>query len=337
MSTNEILNKMIRRHLLNIKPSATLAINEKSAQLQSEGQEIFRLGFGQSPFPVPQSVVETLKEHAPVKDYLPVKGLYALREAISYWINLRTGNDYTADNVMVSPGSKELLFLTQTAFDGDLMLLSPSWVSYQPQGMINLKKVITIPSYEEGGYLLQPELLEKACQNHSGSGKMLLLNYPGNPSGTTYNEDQLGKLAEVARKYGVFILSDEIYGELHFKGQHISIATFYPEGTIISTGLSKWCGAGGWRLGAFVFPDSLKELMNVMAMIASETYTSASAPIQYAAISAYKGRGDIEEYIRSSRCILKNIGNYVCNRLQALKISCPNPDGGFYLFINFEN
>ena len=93
----------------------------------------------------------------------------------------------------------------------------------------------------------------------------------------------------MAKKYKVTILSDEIYSRLTFNDQYKSISNFYPEGTIVSTGLSKWCGAGGWRLGFFAIPNKLKYLKNSLKILCSESFTSVSAPIQYAAIEAYNG------------------------------------------------
>src|SRR5690606_12101120 len=107
-----------------------------------------------------------------------------------------------------------------------------------------------------------------------------------NPHGYTYCNEELKAIAAVAREYRMLVLADEIYGEVHFLGKHTSIAQYYPEGTIVSSGLSKWCGAGGWRLGTFAFPAQLQWLKNAMATAASETYTSTSAPIQYAAVKA---------------------------------------------------
>jgi len=132
----------------------------------------------------------------------------------------------------------------------------------------------------------------------------LVLNYPGNPDGLTYTADELKEIARVAREYEIILLSDEIYGQLHHKGGHVSVARYYPEGTIISSGLSKWCGAGGWRLGTFTFPQSLDWLMESMAAVASETYTSVSAPIQYAGVQAFRGSMAIERYLWNARRIL---------------------------------
>jgi aspartate aminotransferase len=141
----------------------------------------------------------------------------------------------------------------------------------------------------------------------------------------------------VAKKYKTILLSDEIYGELHHKGKHVSIARYYPEGTIISGGLSKWCGAGGWRLGTFVFPSSLRWLIDAIAAMASETFTSTSAPIQYAAVRAFRRGSQIEKYLWRCRWILEELGNKISKELEKERIIAPKPDGAFYLFLDFEN
>jgi aspartate aminotransferase len=143
-------------------------------------------------------------------------------------------------------------------------------------------------------------------------------------------------LAAVAQQHKILILSDEIYGELNHKGEHVSIAQFYPNGTIITGGLSKWAGAGGWRFGTAVFPEELKDLQTVVQTIASETYSSTAAPIQYAAIEAYKEHTELETYRVNARRILTTIGNYIYQRLHKMGITTPKPEGGFYFFINFE-
>lgn len=139
--------------------------------------------------------------------------------------------------------------------------------------------------------------------------------------------DELKALAKVARKYKVILVSDEIYGELHHRGQHVSIARFYPEGTIISGGLSKWCGAEGWRLGTFVFPQCMRWLLEAMVTVASETFTSTSAPIQYAAVRAFSGGMEMEQYLAQSRRILRALGRHVWRRLQATDAVCRSPWG----------
>jgi aspartate aminotransferase len=146
---------------------------------------------------------------------------------------------------------------------------------------------------------------------------------------------ELRELARVARKYRVVLLSDEIYGELHHRGQHVSIARYYPEGTIISAGLSKWCGAGGWRLGTFAFPPALRWLQDAMAVVASETYTSTSAPIQFAAIRAFQRDASIDEYLINSRRVLRALGRRIWRELVDAGVRVTEPAGGFYLFPDF--
>ncbi len=316
--------------------SATLAVNEKSRELEKKGRHIYKLGLGQSPFPVPRPVVEELKANAHQKQYLPVKGLPELKAAVADYHHRTQGMECSGEDVLIGPGSKELMFLLQLVYYGDLVIPTPSWVSYAPQAHIIGRHVSWLPTREDDDWRLTPEVLDKLCRMDPGRPRIVILNYPSNPTGRTYPVEQLRELAEVARKNRVVLLSDEIYGELHHDGQHVSIARFYPEGTIVSSGLSKWCGAGGWRLGTFVFPDSLHWLLDAMAAVASETFTSTSAPIQYAAVRAFRGGIQIERYLWNSRRILKALGNYLANRFKKGGLGVPMPQGAFYLFPDFD-
>ena len=316
--------------------SATLAINEQSARLRQEGRQVFRLGLGQSPFPVPQPVVEALRANAAQKDYLPVRGLRELREAVGAYYRRTQGIERSGEDVLVGPGSKELMFIMQLVYYGDLVIPTPSWVSYVPQAQIIGRQVRWLPTHAQNQWRLTPDELGALCREDEDRPRILILNYPSNPTGGTYRAEELRGLARVARKYRVILLSDEIYGELHYQGRHVSIARFYPEGTIVSGGLSKWCGAGGWRLGTFVFPPSLRWLLDAMAAVASETYTSTSAPIQYAAVRAFQGGIEIERYLWQSRRILKVLGHYIMWRLRECGAIVSAPQGAFYLFPDFE-
>jgi len=326
----------INLNVRGIQPSATLRINELSNQLRAEGRDIVKLGLGQSPFPVPERVVDALREHAHEKDYLPVKGLKALREAIAGYINRSERMRCTWEDVLIGPGSKELLFMLQLAYYGDLLIPRPSWVSYAPQARIIGRSVHWLPTHAENNWQLTAEELDIICRDDPSRPRILILNYPSNPTGCTYTDDQLLAIANVARKYKLILLSDEIYGEVHFEGKHKSIARYYPEGTIISTGLSKWAGAGGWRLGTFIFPPELRPLQDAMAIIASETYTATSAPIQHAAITAFTGGDDLEEYLKQSRRVLKAVGEYLHRRLMSMGAVVQKPEGAFYLFPDFS-
>ncbi|WP_321374525.1 aminotransferase class I/II-fold pyridoxal phosphate-dependent enzyme [uncultured Draconibacterium sp.] len=331
------------RHFVNLNlnvrglnQSATLLINERSNELIQKGETVYKLGLGQSPFPVPEIVQEALRQNAHQKDYLPVMGLYKLREAIADFNYRHQGLECTADDIMIGPGSKELIFILQLVYYGELIIPTPSWVSYSPQARIAGRHVNWVPTSEESEWKLSPEKLDLICRSDPDRPRVVILNYPSNPTGATYSEDWLIELAKVARKYNIILISDEIYSLLDHNGDHISIARYYPEGTIVSSGLSKWAGAGGWRLGTFTFPSNLKWLQKAMGTVASETFTSTSAPIQYAAVTAFENHPEIDEYLHHSRRILKSLGNYFANRLREKYVTVPTPKGGFYLFPNFS-
>ena len=281
------MNKIIKDQINKLKPSATLAINEKSNELKKKGKKIFKFGFGQSPFPVPDSIILALKNSAEKNTYLPMQGLEALRSAIANDLNKNNNNQFDSDDIVVGPGTKELMFLTQLAFNGDILLPAPSWVSYEPQAAIAKNKVHWIQSSSSTNWYPTGKQIEDKIKTIKEKRLILFLNSPNNPSGTVC--ENLKEIASIAKKYKLVILSDEIYSRLTFDKKYTSISSFYPEGTIVSTGLSKWCGAGGWRLGFFAIPKQLNEIKNSLKILCSESFTSVSAPIQYAAIEAYQG------------------------------------------------
>jgi len=325
-----------RRQLnLNVRgllPSATMAIDARSEDLRRQGRRIFKLGLGQSPFPVPEPVVAALREHAREKDYLPVPGLFELRRTVAARYQEAFGVEIRPEDVLVGPGSKELMFLLQLVYYGDLLVPTPAWVSYAPQAQILGRRVHFLPTSSKDGWRLGAGQLDELCRADPDRPRILILNYPANPTGATYGAADLDALAEVARRYRVILLSDEIYGRLHHLGEHRSIVPFYPRGTIFSSGLSKWCGAGGWRLGIFVFPPHLGWLREAMTAVASETFTSTSAPIQYAAVRAFAGGPEIEAYLADSRRVLRALGGRLVEILRAAGLRVLSPAGAFYLF-----
>ncbi|MCP4078522.1 MAG: aminotransferase class I/II-fold pyridoxal phosphate-dependent enzyme [Gammaproteobacteria bacterium] len=322
--------------LQNVPKSATLAINEKSKQLQLEGKDVIRLGLGQSPFPVPDIMLQSLREYVSAKDYMAVQGYLPLREAITAFINRTEQLSRKAEDVIIGPGSKELLFGLQMVMDCDLVLPSPCWVSYEPQARLLGKTVHWLACRAEDGWKLTAESLEEHCKKHTTKQQLLILNSPNNPSGACFTEQELIALADVAKKYNLYILSDEIYSELHYQGQHQSIARYYPQGTIISNGISKWAGAGGWRLGFFIFPQNLKPILKLMIVLASETFTSVSAPIQMASICAFEKPPEMVSYIHACRKIMQSIGINFSQRLNQQQIQTVEPSGGFYNLVDFS-
>jgi len=193
----------IKKNIVDIKTSATLAINELSQKLKNRGQEIYKFGLGQSPFPVPQIIVEELKKNSQQKNYINVSGLIELRNLVAQYHTIKNKNNYTADNVIIGPGSKELIFHTQLVLDCDVLLPSPSWVSYEPQAQILNKKIHWIKTDATTNWHITPDELDKISQNLHQVEKLLILNSPNNPSGTTHNN--LEALALIAKKNKFFL------------------------------------------------------------------------------------------------------------------------------------
>ncbi len=324
---------MIKDIIKNLKPSSTLLINETSNKLEKEGKEIFRFGFGQSPFKVPPDIVEELKKNAHQNKYLPMQGLSELRDVVAKFISKRKNYNYLSSNIIIGPGSKELMFLLQILFDGEILLPAPSWVSYAPQAIIGRNKIKWIQTKSENNWFPTAKEIEDIVKKDAQKKYLIFLNSPNNPSGQLCTN--LNEISELAKKYDLYFLSDEIYSELTFQGNYQSISNYSPKNTIISTGLSKWCGAGGWRLGYFILPNNLSKITNQLKVLASETFSSVSSPIQYAAIAAHKN--DHTNYINHSKNILKSVGNYVYENLKSNNVLINKPQGGFYLLPEFIN
>ena len=324
---------MLKNLVKDLKPSSTLLINETSRKLEEQGKKIYKFGFGQSPFKVPKDVVDELKSNAHQNKYLPMQGLSELRNVVAKYTSKKKNYDYKSDNVIIGPGSKELMFLLHVIFDGEIILPAPSWVSYAPQAILGRNKIQILQTKRENNWFPTASEIEEIVLKDKNKNYLLFLNSPNNPSGQIC--DNLEEIANIAKKHNLIILSDEIYSELSFKDNYQSISSFCPEKTIISTGLSKWCGAGGWRLGYFLVPDSLIEIKNMINVLASETFSAVSAPIQYAAIKAYENNHS--DYINKSRNILSAVGNYVYENLKSNKVLINKPQGGFYLMPEFLN
>ena len=322
---------MIKNHVKNLKISSTLRINEISKDLEAKGKKIFKFGFGQSPFEIPENIILELKNNANKNKYLAMQGLLDLRREIANYSNKKNIYNYKPENILIGPGSKELMFLLNIAFDGDIILPIPSWVSYEPQGILGNNKIHWIETEREKNWFPSGEVIEKIILKNKKKNYLLFLNSPNNPSGQIC--ENLEEIANLVRKYKVLVLSDEIYSELSFSNEYKSIANFCPENTIISSGLSKWCAAGGWRLGYFIIPNELRELGDSLKVLASETFSSVSAPVQYAAVNAYKN--NLENYLEKSRNILKMVGEFVYQNLKSNKVLINKPQGGFYIMPEF--
>ena len=323
--------------VLTLKESATLAINQKALELRRAGEEIYHFGFGQSPFPVPDVLQQALRENADKKDYLPTQGLPELCEAVAGFYRDEFGYGLSGQDVCIGPGSKELIFQTIYLMEGPLLVPAPSWVSYGPQASLRGKEVVPIITKRGNGYRLEPEDLDRACYMLGQTQKLLILNHPNNPTGGVYRKNEIMELAEICRAHRVVVLSDEIYAMIDFTDEpHTSMVHYYPEGTILTAGLSKSFAAGGYRLGIMMVPEELGLIMMALKSVVSETFSAVSAPIQYAALEAYGNFEAVRPFIKKTCEIYRFAGGYMLKRLTGMGLNCPKPEGSFYLFPDFD-
>jgi aspartate aminotransferase len=220
--------------------------NQRIRAMMAEGRTVYHFGFGQSPFPVVDGARRALAEYAGEIDYLPLQGLPALRAQIcEFHAKMEGVTDLDPECVFIGPGSKQLIFMLISVYKGDILLVSPTWLSYKPMIDHVGKRIIEIDSTSQEDWKLTPERLEEAlCENEVSANPLLILCNPNNPTGVTYTADDFRALRPILRKHNVTVLSDEVYGHLSFDGNFQGMAKYYPEGTITSSGISKIFGAG---------------------------------------------------------------------------------------------
>jgi len=325
---------------LKVAKSGTLALNEQMKTHEAQGKTVYKFGFGESPFLSPTRVRQALEQSSHRKDYTPVAGLTALREKIATFHSEVDGYPISASQVLVAPGTKPLLYNVMHAFQSaNVFLPAPSWVSYAPQAELAHHTLHKVTTHYEDRWRVTPSVLDDVLSQYSEPNKanLMVLNYPGNPDGLTYTIEELTALTVVLRKYEVWVVSDEIYGLLHHEGQHVSLASVYPERTMVTTGLSKWCGAGGWRLGALILPpDAPTDLFDALIGLGSEVYSCAPAPVQVAAMSAYELDTVTHEFLAGQRRILKAIGHQLFNKISSIGVRVHPPQGAFYMLLDFS-
>ncbi len=333
-------NYSIEKYLRPGKHSETLLINQLSQLRTDNNQNVFKFGFGQSPFPVPEKITQHLAEAAHRKEYMSVQGHLPLRQAIASFHHDMENKNWDHEQIIVGAGSKILLYCIMAAFaKAEVLLPAPSWVSYEPQAKLAGHNVEWLTTHFDQQWQLTPETLECFCQARENQETPLILvfNYPSNPTGQSYSSEQLQRLAKVMRKYKIIVIADEIYSLLSYDKEYCTLEDFYPEGCIVSSGLSKWCGAGGWRLGFHHIPKQLGHaFFQAVIGVASETYSCAPSPIQVAATHAYENQTLAKSFLQKQIGLLKEISLYCSNRLRESGINIHDAQGGFYLFPDFS-
>ena len=323
----------------HVEPSPTLRINERVNEMWAAGKEVWHLGFGESRFPVHPKLQTALCANAHQKSYLPGQGLPELRAAIAAFYQRNLQLAATADQVIVGPGSKSLIFALQMAMQADLILPTPSWVSYAPQAELLGRAVHFVPGTMADHYTFSLEALDKTVAQVGSGPKILLINSPNNPSGQVFDAPFLEALAAYCRQHNMVVLSDEIYALVdHQQAATTSIASCYPEGTVVLGGLSKHLSLGGWRVGTALVPNTSAgmQLMQALKVIASETWSTVAAPIQYAALAAYADDAEIGAYVVECTRIHTVRTQHLWSWLVELGIDCTLPAGGFYMIANFD-
>ncbi len=298
------------------------------------------MGFGESRFDVHPKLVHALSEHANKKSYLPARGLPELCESVAHYYSTKLECPFEANQVIIGPGSKSIIYGLQMALDADVFLPTPSWVSYGPQATLLRRKYHYIPSQVSDDYALDINELDRLVESSDNPCKLLIINSPNNPTGQVLSDDFLRELAQYCREKGIWVLSDEIYFQVcHGDKPHVSIAKYYPEGTFVLGGLSKHLSIGGWRLGVGLMPNTEqgREIMKKLTIISSETWSGVAAPIQYAAIKAYELDADIEQYVNDCSSLHGIRTRYISQSLSTLGIHCTRTEGGFYIAPNFND
>ena len=293
---------------------------------------VLRLTLGEPDFTTPDHVKEAAKRAIDQDQsyYTGMSGLLTLRQAASDFVKEKYQLDYNPENeILVTIGATEALSATLTAIleEGDKVLLpAPAYPGYEP--IVNLvgAEIVEIDT-TENGFVLTPEMLEKAILEQGDKLKAVILNYPANPTGITYSREQLEVLAAVLRKYEIFVVCDEVYSELTYTGEnHVSLGTMLRDQAIIINGLSKSHAMTGWRLGFIFAPANF-----TAQLIKSHQYlvTAANTMAQHAAVEALTaGKDDAEpmkkEYIQRR--------DYIIEKMTNLGFEIIKPDGAFYIF-----
>jgi aspartate aminotransferase len=318
-----------------VKPSATLAISQRAAELRGKGVDVISFGVGEPDFESPQHVRDAVKkavDHG-VSHSTAVRGTMELRKAICRDSEKRRRISHAPDEVVVTVGAKHALFNLALALydEGDEVIIpAPYWVSYPEQVHIVGAKAVIVDTTEEEHFRLSPEKLAAAITPKT---RALVLCTPSNPTGAAYREEDLRALAEVIRGKDFVVIVDEIYARLVYGGfvqkSLLELAPDLKDRVVIVDGVSKTYAMTGWRIGWLLAP---KAIATACDTIQSQSTTNPSAIAQVAAIAALEGP---EEELERMRGIFDERRRAMVEGLRKIPgIKCAMPDGAFYAFPN---
>lgn len=319
--------------LSRIKPSVTMAVTARAAELRAQGIDVISFGAGEPDFETPAYIIDGLREalEKGVSKYTNVRGTVALRAAVARELGKAHGFDVDPAQVIVSCGAKHSLYNACMAMfqEGDEVLIpAPYWVSYPAMVKLSGADPVIVASSADEGFLLRPEDLDAAVTDRT---RAIIFNNPCNPTGAVYPRDRLAAVAEVISARGLFLISDDIYRSLIYGDRaYWSMARVAPdlvERTLFVDGVSKSYAMTGWRIGYATGPA---ELIGAMSKIQSQSTSGASHAAQAAALTALTGPQDALGVMRET---FDRRRRRMVELLRAIDgVTCPEPGGAFYCF-----
>jgi len=325
---------ILAKRLAVVKPSPTIAVTTKAAELKAKGLDVIGLGAGEPDFDTPDHIKAAGKAAIDRGDtkYTPTNGIPALRKAIVDKFKRENGLDYTTDQVTIGVGGKQVIFnaILATVQDGDEVVIpTPYWVSYSDIVLMFGGKPVFVACGENSRFKLSPEALDAAITPQT---KWLILNSPNNPTGAAYTEKELRGLADVLLRHPhVWIMTDDIYEHLTYDGFKFStIAQVEPkliDRTLTINGVSKAFAMTGWRMGYACGPVPLIKAMN---MVQSQSASHPTSITQFATVTALNEPLD---FIKPRNDAFKQRRDMVVKMLnEAQGITCRTPEGAFYVY-----
>lgn len=323
--------------LSRVKPSATIAVTQKARELKAAGVDVIGLGAGEPDFDTPdnikQAAIDAIRRGE--TKYTAPDGIPELKQAIIDKFKRENGLDYAPSQIIVSTGGKQVIYnaFVATLNEGDEVLIpAPYWVSYPDMVALCGGTPVVMPTDLESGFRITPEQLEKAITPKT---KWLILNSPSNPSGAAIPAQELKALGEVLLRHPhVQIFSDDIYEHLSYDGKFFTIAQLVPElydRTVTMNGVSKAYAMTGWRIGYAGGPE---QIIKAMGKVQGQSTSNTSSISQWASVEALNGPQD---YLKERREVFRERRDMVVSILnQAQGISCPTPEGAFYVYPSCE-
>ena len=324
---------IISNNLKRIKPSPTIAVTTKAREMRASGKDVIGLGAGEPDFDTPDNVKEAAIEAIKKGDtkYTAVDGTPDLKKAIVEKFKRENNLNYTADQITVGTGGKQVIYNTfmATLNKGDEVIIpAPFWVSYPDMVLLAGGTPKIIKCEEKDGFKLSAKKLEKAISKKT---KWLILNSPSNPTGAGYTKKEIEDLSKVLLKHKkIFILSDDIYEHIRYEGFNfftIAQISKLKERTLTMNGVSKSYAMTGWRIGYAAGP---KEIINAIRKIQSQSTSNPSSISQAAAVEALNGQ---QNFIKERAEAFKERRDFVVSSLNNIEgINCLTPNGAFYVF-----